>query len=214
MSYKPLVVAVAVVLAVGAGAASAQVREGTSEGYLLFEYMGSASQPWTKHPDVMLKFDSANLWGFGGGYNPSNNFGLDFDLLFGNSYLEGTGQGATLTQGSSWFNGRVSGFWYPVEGRFTPLLTAGVGWANLTTKVPGAPPIYSCGGYYYWWCGYTYPSISNTSLWYNAGVGLRYDPPNSNFFLKLVYNWEWVDTNATKGAPQMQSAYVTLGAKF
>jgi len=208
-------VVVVAVLALSAGVASAQVREGTSEGYFLFEYLGSTSAPWTKHPDVTLKFDSANLWGFGGGYNPSNNFGIDFDLLFGNSYIEGTGQGATLTQSSSWINGRLNGNWYPMEGRFTPMLTAGIGWDNLTTKVPGAPPIYTCGpGYYYWWCGYSYPSISETAFAYNAGVGLRYDPPNSNFFMKLLYSWEWFDTGATTKTPMMQGAYITLGAKF
>ncbi len=222
MSFRRwLVVAVAVALALSAGVAGAQVREGTSEGYFLFQYTQSASAPWSKHHDVTLKFDSTNMWGFGGGYNPTNNFGVDFDLLFGNSYVEGTGpsgvggQAITLTQGTSYISGRLNGTWYPVDGRFTPLLTAGIGWTNAMTKVPGAPPIYTCGpGYYYWWCGYSYPSVSETSFSYNAGVGIRYDPPNSNFFLKLVYSFGWVDSSFTTKSLEAQAAYINLGAKF
>jgi len=216
-----LVVAVVVTLVLSAGVASAQIREGTKEGYFLFEYLGSTTEPWSKHPDVSLKVDPTWYWGFGGGFNPSEKFGWDFDLLFANSYIEATGAGATpgstvtLTQGATWFNGRLNGFYYPVEGRFTPLLTAGIGWANTVTKVPGAPPIYSClPSYYYWWCGYSYPSMSETGFSYNGGVGFRYDPPNSQFFLKLVYSFEWVQTSVTKGTPMRSGAYVTLGSKF
>ena len=216
-----LAVAGAVMLALSAGVASAQIREGRSEGYFLFQYTGSMSGEWTKHNDVTLKFDQVNLWGFGGGYNPTEMVGFDFDMLFGNDYVEATGAGATpgssvtLTQGISYFNGRLNANFYPVEGRFTPLVTGGIGWTNMVTKVPGAPPIYTCSpAYWYWYCGYSYPSISSTSFTYNAGVGLRYDPPNSNFFLKLVYSWGWVDTNATKSTPHSEGAYITLGGKI
>ncbi len=222
MGSKRLVgLVAAVILVAGAGAASAQIREGRSEGYFLFQATGGMSGEWAKHSDVTLKFDSVNLWGFGGGYNPNEMVGFDFDLLFGNGYIEatgpagtGAGNSVTLTQGISYFNGRLNANFYPVEGRFTPLLTGGIGFTNTVTKVPGAPPIYTCGGYYYWYCGYSYPSINNTAFTYNAGVGLRYDPPNSNFFLKLVYSWGWVDTNATKSTPHSEGAYVTLGGKF
>ncbi len=218
-----LLLLIATVL-LGVTTAGAQLREGKYEWYVLYQNEGSFDTGWKPHPNIKLHFDSTDMWGLGFGFNPSDRLTADFEILWGSSWFEGTGPvdigdaslgDISLTQGADYFMGRLNAAFNLLADRpLTPYVGGGIGWVNFSTTVPGAPPIYSCAGYYYWWCGYSYPQYSETKFSYNLGAGLRWDAPSGGFFVKLGYTWEWYSVSSFDTTPQRAGIYVNLGTKF
>jgi len=109
----------------------------------------------------------------------------------------------------------VNGTYNFMAGRFTPLITGGVGWTWVDTNIVNAPPDVGC----WWnpWYGYICTSSPNTKttsgLAYELGVGMRYE---FNNFLAAdgIYKMKWVGFDNANGTPSFDGFQMNLGWKF
>jgi opacity protein-like surface antigen len=166
-----------------------------------------------------IHFDLDKLWTFGGGgaYFFTDQLSALLDLQFGYSNLhlsQGlTPGGATYTQSVDAFNGRLNLEFTPFTTRISPVLSAGIGFNNFSTAIPGAPPqVYCAPGFVYWWCGTGVPSYSQTAFSWNAGIGGRLDV-TPNFFVKLMYSSTWADYSGI-GTRRNDQIMLQLGGRI
>jgi len=107
------------------------------------------------------------------------------------------------------------GSYYFMSGRFTPLITGGLGWSKVDTNIVNAPPDVGC----WWnpWYGYICVSSPNTKtisgLAYELGVGVRYDFGNS-LAADGIYKVKWIGFDNATGSPSYDGFQMNLGWKF
>jgi outer membrane protein assembly factor BamD len=109
----------------------------------------------------------------------------------------------------------VDGTYNFLTGRFTPLVTAGLGWNSVDTNIATGPPQVGC----WWnpWYGYICTTWQNTKtvsgLAYELGVGVRYD---FNEFLAAdgIYKMKWIGFDNATTTPRFDGFQMNLGWKF
>jgi opacity protein-like surface antigen len=190
--------------------ASAQTRQGDVDYYGMVGYSSSASGHLKNLPNIDYSIDHLWSWGGGGGYFITDKLSILMDLQFGNSSLrlnDPRTPNASITQTAYHFNGRLNLEFTPFAGALSPVATIGIGWANLQTAVPGAPPqVYCAPTVFYWWCGTGVPTFSETAFAYNLGLGARWDI-TPNLFIKLMYSSNWADYS---GLPTQRTDQILL----
>ena len=89
--------------------------------------------------------------------------------------------------------------------RMTPYVNAGLGWRWIDSNIASGPPTGWC-----WWdpwwgyvCAPVQPTYGTTAFAYNLGAGLRLDV-NSQFFMRLGYNAQWLDLERLSNSPGHQ----------
>lgn len=128
---------------------------------------------------VTLDLDSTTVYGVGYGYNFTDNWNLNSDLLFGSAdadiKIAGKKAGAEDMDYVLW---NVNLDYNIFKSRFTPLVTGGIGLMNfsINTKATGVGEIHE----------------SDTS--FNLGAGLRWDVKD-NILLKVIYKATWTEIN-------------------
>jgi opacity protein-like surface antigen len=147
-----------------------------------------------------------NDWssGFGFGYNINDNFQING--LFSWSYrsydativqTDGTTRNYSNYMDTSTIG--VNGIYYFMGGKFTPFISAGLGYTYIDTNIQTGPSSGSC--WYDPWYGYvcsSYVPTKTESDWsYNAGIGVRFDV-NRSFALQGSYNKMWVEGENVK----------------
>jgi opacity protein-like surface antigen len=147
-----------------------------------------------------------NDWssGFGFGYNINDNFQING--LFSWSYrsydativqTDGTTRNYSNYMDTSTIG--VNGIYYFMGGKFTPFISAGIGYTYIDTNIQSGTGSTSC----WWdpWYGYVCSSYNNTkteSDWsYNAGIGVRFDV-NRSFALQGSYQKTWLEADKVK----------------
>lgn len=148
-------------------------REG--KGYELFVFGQSMSGDETSGLGIDIAFESANVWGAGGGYS-GDYFNVNMDMFFGYMGWSATGddismidQNFTLT--SVGIN--VDGF---LMYQISPLVTIGAGIITLKNEEI---------------------DITESNLSFNMGAGVRWDIMEQ-IFVKGLYRLTWTkleDTN-------------------
>ena len=109
----------------------------------------------------------------------------------------------------------VDGTYNFLTGRFTPLVTAGLGWDWVDTNIATGPPQTGC----WWnpWYGYICTTWQNTKtvsgLAYELGVGVRYDFTD---YLAAdgIYKVRWIGFDNATGTPRFDGLQLNLGWKF
>jgi len=90
-----------------------------------------------------------------------------------------------------------------------------VGWNWVDTNIPSGLPSTAC-----WWdpwlgyiCNTNTPTHDESSFFYSAGAGLRWDFSGSSF-LKMGYYQGWMDYEKVSGSPDLTSLRLELGFSF
>ena len=154
-------------------------RQGKTELFGTIQMIGSEEIRYTftdKMP-VNLDIDSAAIYGIGYGYNITDNWKFNANLLFGSAdtdvkVIETTAE--TEDMDYILFDINLDyNFW---KSRFTPLVTGGIGIMDFSidTTVPDV------------W------DVDESSFSYNLGAGIRWDIED-NLLLKVMYRSTWTE---------------------
>jgi opacity protein-like surface antigen len=192
-------------------------RTGDVDTYFSVGYVGGTSGTLANNPNVHFDLDSAWMWGIGTGYHFNDKWSVLFDFTFGYTTLAMNsnvgGLSGVYRSDADYFNGRLNLEYTPMPGPISPVVSAGIGFNNFRTAVPGAPPQVICTPtFYYWWCGTGVPTYDTTAFSWNAGLGLRWDP-SPGFFVKLMYQATWADYSSAVGTKQFNQVVLQIGGK-
>jgi opacity protein-like surface antigen len=190
-------------------------REGDVDTFFSVGYIGGDTGTLSHYPNVHMDLDSAWMWGLGAAYHFTDTWSVlfDFNFAYTGMQLTGTQGNGYYRSDADYFNGRVNLEWTPRPGPISPVLSAGIGWNNFRTAVPGAPPQIICAPtFYYWWCGTGVPTFDTTAFAWNVGGGLRWDP-SPGFFLKLMYTATFADFSGVNGTRQFNQLMLQIGGR-
>jgi opacity protein-like surface antigen len=105
--------------------------------------------------------------------------------------------------------------YYFLTGRFTPFITAGIGWNFVDTNIPTEPPQVGC----WWnpWNGYICQDFQETKdvdgFAYQLGAGLRYRV-NPSISVSGAYQMSWLDFPQADGTPSFDGLQLLLNWGF
>jgi hypothetical protein len=157
-------------------------------------------------------------WGFGIGYNFTNNFALAMDISWANANYNGTYVTDAGLAGSTYGTLYASTValnmtYYLTKGAIAPFVMGGIGSTFIDTNIPIGAPSTGC-----WWdpwygniCSTYQNTLSSSSFSYNAGLGLRWDLA-PGFFLRGILAEQWVDT--TNGTIEIPNFRFDIGFSF
>ena len=183
---------VAFVLTSDVCSAQGYSRGGKSEIFGLIQMVGGTDITFDMYgiTDVGFELDSTNLYGFGIGWNVTDHWNINTDLLFGSADGDFVISGIKvpgLSVDADYFLWDINVDYNIFADRLTPLVTAGIGLANIDVSL-------SASGYG------NLVSASETDFSYNVGAGGRWDITD-NILIKLVYRVTWTQL---KDAEQKQ----------
>jgi len=198
MSEKRLVI-VSIVALCGWGTlcfAQQDVRAQRAEMFGSFEFLeGDAVTESIYGERITLNLDDTAAFGFGMGYNISDNFNMNMSFLFGKMDI--------ATSGIIHLSGDASVFMFDTNLDYnllaqalTPVASAGIGLINLD------------GDY-----GSHRSAFNETDLSYNFGAGLRWDF-TSNLFVKAMYTWKFTTLEDTDDTLLLDGLKINFGFVF
>ncbi len=146
-------------------------------------------------------------FGFGVGYNVSDNFQVNGTFTWASRSYEATivqSDGTTKKYNNFMDSSTLSlnGVYYFLNKDFTPFVSGGVGVTYVDTNIQNGASSTAC----YWdpWWGYVcssyVPTKTENDISYNAGLGVRYDI-NRQFGLQGGYYRTWIDISKASGTP-------------
>ncbi len=157
-------------------------------------------------------------WGFGMGYNFSEQLEFLFDMTWSNpgytlTYRDESDNLQTL--GTSLYSSTASFSltWNFLPRRFTPFVTGTVGWQFLDTNIPNGPPVDGC--WWTWWgyiCGPYQPTHTENNFTWGALAGLRFDLGQA-LYLKGAIGRMYMDTDSS-GTQDLTLLRINLGWMF
>lgn len=158
-------------------------------------------------------------WGFGIGYNFTNNFALAMDISWANPSYKATYTDSITNSPQSYYGSLYTSTvalnmtYYFTQGAIAPFVIGGIGSTFIDSNIPTGSS--SSGCWYDPWYGYvcnTYQSTYSTSnLSYNAGLGLRWDLA-PGFFLRGILAEQWIDTS--EGTLEIPNFRLDIGFSF
>lgn len=171
-------------------------REGRWEFSLQTRY--TASRDYAADNGSKLSFKDSLGWGFGFGYNLSDQFNLG--LAFGwrripyqATVVDATDPASVSTYGSEMSASSLglSADWNILPGRFTPYVNGRLAWLLVDTNIVAG---ISSGCWWDPWWGYVCGNVpttygENTGA-YGLGVGGRFEVSES-FFVRVGYEHGW-----------------------
>lgn len=184
-------------------------REGRWEFTLKTAYTWAEDLKGEYGSSVELEDDLG--WGFGFGYNVSNqiNLGLSFSWR-SMSYYATIVDAEHLEDTSSYSNWldvgtmAVTGEYCFLRSRFTPYASGALGWTTLDTNII-ADTSYGC----WWdpWWGYVCSDYSSTygsdAVSWSLGAGMRFELSPA-VFLRIGYEHGWVDVDTFDGSDMLR----------
>ena len=171
------------VFSVTAGICTAQEysRNGKSELFGTIQTLGSEDVDYL-FPDrlpITLDLDSTAVYGIGYGYNFTDHWNLNTDLLFGSTDADIKIGGTTVgDEDMDYVLWNVNLDYNILKNRLTPLVTGGIGLMdfNINTKATGLG------------------EVQESNVSFNLGAGVRWDVKD-NMLLKLIYKATWTELN-------------------
>jgi len=199
------------VFTVTAGVCSAQEwsRKGKYEFSGTVQMMGSEKVEYS-YPDklpanqlpVILDMDSTNIYGIGLGYNLSDHWNINTDLLFGSAdtdvkIVDFTVDFTVETADMDYVLWDINVDYNIWRSRFTPLVTAGIGLMDfgIDTTATGVGKVHE----------------SNFS--YNLGAGVRWDV-RDKLLLKVIYRSIWTEVNDSDNDQRFDGVSVSVAYMF
>ena len=170
-----------VVFAITAGVCNAQEwsRKGKTELFGAIQLLGSEEIKYTFSDilPVRLDIDNAAIYGIGYGYNMTDHWNFNTDLLFGSADTDVKIVKTTAeTEDMDYILFDINldyNFW---KSRFTPVVSGGVGIMDfgIDTSATGVGEVHE------------------SNLSYNLGAGIRWDIED-NLLLKVMYRSTWTE---------------------
>jgi len=179
-------------------------RKGKYEFFGTFQTMASEKIEYS-YPDklpedqlpVILEMDSTYIYGFGFGYNFSDHWNLNTDMLFGSADTDvkiATDKVETSDMDYILWDINVDyNIW---KSRFTPLVTGGMGLVDIcvdTTTSAG--------------------DVHESNFSYNLGAGVRWDV-RDNLLLKVIYRSTWTNVHNADNNQRFDGFSVSLASMF
>jgi opacity protein-like surface antigen len=176
-----------------AGICSAQgwSRQGKTELFGTIEMIGGEEIRYSfpDAPPTNLDIDSAAIYGIGYGYNLTDHWNFNMDLLFGSAdtdvkIVETTAE----TEDMDYIRFDINldyNFW---KSRFTPVVTGGVGIMDFSIDTTATDV----------W------DVDESNFSYNLGAGVRWDIED-NLLLKVMYKSTWTELDDAKQDLQYDS---------
>jgi opacity protein-like surface antigen len=162
-------------------------RKGKGEIFGMFQTMGSDTVHETLTGlDLPFEFDSTTVYGLGIGYNSTDHWNVNMDLLFGSTLAE------VFTVDADYWLWDINVDYNIMANRLTPLVTAGIGLFNVSSDDTGA---------------------SETNFSYNIGAGGRWDITD-NILVKAVYRITWTEIEDTDESLQFDGVALSVAYMF
>ena len=145
-----------------------------------------------------LDFDSELGWGFTLGWNWTRKWHLSWKFLLAKPGYTATlvaedpaDPPQTLAYTADRYSNQFNLTYHFLQGRLTPYVQVGAGWAKLDSNIPDRPPATGC-----WWdpwwgyiCATDWSTYDASGFSYNVGLGLRWDL--GALFLRGSYSREF-----------------------
>jgi len=185
-----------------AGICSAQgwSRQGKTELFGTIQMIGGEKIRYS-FPDMLpinLDIDSAAIYGIGYGYNITDHWNFNMDLLIGSADTDVKIVDTTAeTEDMDYILFDVNldyNFW---KSRFTPLITGGVGIMDFSidTRATGIG------------------DVDESSFSYNLGAGIRWDIED-NLLLKFMYRSTWTELDDAHADLQYDSFGLSIAYMY
>ena len=179
-------------------------RKGKSELFGTIQTMASEKVEYS-YPDglpldvlpVKFDMDSTILYGLGLGYNLSDHWNINTDLLFGSADTDVKVANVTVETADMdyvlWDINVDYNIW---KRRFTPLVTSGIGLMNFSINTT------SNAG-----------EVHESDFSYNLGAGVRWDIKD-NLLLKVIYRSTWTGLNNADNDQMFESVNVSVAYMY
>jgi hypothetical protein len=157
---------------------------------------------------------------FGGGYNFTDNFAVNFGMQWTGVGYDAdviNDEGNPIGVSGSYDQFALFGnlVYYFGDSAIAPYVGAGLGWTWIDTNIPNGAPITGC-----WWdpwygyiCYTTYPTETTDAFSYQALLGLRYEF-GYNKYLRFAYTSQWVGLSNANGTPRFDVFSAEIGWMF
>jgi opacity protein-like surface antigen len=187
-------------------AAPAQSAHRDKRWEFTLQMQGIAGNDYTFQGGSSAETKDALGFGLGISYNVNPHLNIGGEFVWVSQDYTATVQPAPGNPSAA-FSGRgnvdigafmLNATWNVLAGPLTPYLSAGIGSATVDSNIPSGPSgtycwYYPYGGYY---CGVYTPTYSETSVSYNAGVGIRWDF-SREMFMRFGAQQQWTDFSST-----------------
>jgi len=179
-------------------------RKGKTELFGTIQKMNSEEivYPFTEILPVKLDIDSTTVYGVGYGYNLTDHWNINMDLLYGyaDTDVKIVHDVIDVTVGTEEMDYILwdINFDYNIfKSRFTPLITGGIGFMDfsINTKATGVG------------------EVNDTSFSANLGAGVRWDI-RDNILLKAIYRSTWTEFNDTDEDLRYEGVSVSVAYMF
>jgi len=189
------------VFTVTAGVCSAQEwsRKGKTELFGTVQMLGSDEVDYSFPDELPVTFDldSAYIYGIGLGYNMTDHWNINTDLLFGSADADVKVSGAKVeTDDMDYILWDINLDYNIWKRRFTPLVTCGIGFMDFSIDTTS-----SAG------------KVNETDFSYNLGFGARWDVKD-NLLLKLIYRSTWTEMDDADSDQQFDSVSLSVAYMF
>jgi opacity protein-like surface antigen len=155
-------------------------RKGKTELFGMIQQIGSEEVKYKLPPamlPVSLDMDNAFIYGVGYGYNMTDHWNINADLLLGSADTDVKVSGVTVeTEDMDYVLFNINLDYNFMKSRFTPLVTGGIGIMDfgIDTTAVGVGDVH------------------DSDFSYNLGAGVRWDVKD-NLFLKAIYRATWTE---------------------
>ncbi len=196
-------------------------RRGKTEIYGIGQYLHSEDFTFASPVgDIKGKMADTGLGGFGIAYHFNDYLSLRGDFMFGGATLSGDvpleGGGRThIEQDAFLQTGRLNLDYNIINRRFTPFVTAGIGYQYTETELNGLPPVNTCwwDPWWGWVCTSSTPTAWETDFTWNAGAGVRWNVTD-NFFVKAMAGANWLEYSGGDGISTQIEGIFSIGWTF
>ena len=146
---------------------------------------------------VILDMDSTIVYGIGYGYNLTDHWNFNMDLLFGSADADINIINVTVeTQDMDYIMWDLNLDYNIFKSRLTPLVTAGIGVMDFgidtTTRVG---------------------DVHESNFSYNLGAGVRWDVKD-NILLKLIYRSTWTELDDAEDDQRLDGVSFSVAYMF
>ena len=175
-------------------------RKGKAELFGAIQEMGSeeVEYPFTHILPVTIDIDSTTVLGIGYGYNLTDHWNVNTDLLFGSADADVQISGLTVeTEDMDYILWDINVDYNILKRRLTPLVTGGIGLMDfgIDTTALGVGKVHE----------------SNFS--YNLGAGIRWDVKD-NLLLKVIYRSTWTELRDADADQRYDGVSVSVAYMF
>jgi opacity protein-like surface antigen len=196
-------------------------RQQKFEVYGLAQYLHSKDIDFHgPYGPVRLEMQDTGLGGFGLAYHLNDFLAVRGDFMFGPARFKPVDSGGGpvplgLARDAVLHTFRLNLDYNVINRRFTPLLTAGIGYQYLWAELVRHPSVTVC-----WWdpwwgtiCGTGRPTYDELDFTWNVGAGFRWNVTD-HFFVKAMGGLNWLQYDEADDLTRQVEGIFGIGWTF